>query len=119
LQEANRGLRGFLDLHRKSDFAPQLEQILLHVRQAQEMVTGIAKLMQQPPEPEEFSLEQPVKDALDLMKNRIKRSQIDYKYDVISPQKIVGSALQIATALINMIDNSIYWLGRYRRKIAI
>jgi signal transduction histidine kinase len=111
LQEANKGLREVLEKNRGSILEAELSQVLQHVRFAQEMVTGIARIMQQPASPEKFPLVEPAKTALGLMKNRLRRNKIEYEL-VEGPEVVEGDPEQLASALINMLDNSVYWVAK-------
>jgi signal transduction histidine kinase len=115
IQEAMKILRKVVqDLKVVAALAP-IRSVLSLLRDAQDVLGGIAKLMQKGPEDVEFSLSAPIRDAISLMKYKMERSGILYETELRKTFKIFGEERQIEIALVNMIDNSIYWLSQGTR----
>lgn len=100
----------------------KIHSAILHIKQADSTVGGIGKLMQKSSSEETFKLEKAVKDAIELMRYRLKRNSIEYEIDVKQSLIVKGSIRLITILLLNFLDNSIYWLLRNKaqeRKIKI
>ncbi len=82
------------------------------LRQADDVVSGIGKLMQQSSQSESAKPEKAANTALELVRFRCERNKIDIQ--VISEESIIvkGTDRLITIMLLNFIDNSIYWLQR-------
>jgi signal transduction histidine kinase len=85
------------------------------IKQADSTVGGISKLMQKTSKDETFSLEEAAKDAINLMKYRLIRNNIDYDVEKIESVIAKGSSRLITIILLNLLDNSIYWLLRNKK----
>ncbi len=112
IQEAMKILRNVLQAKPDSEFAPQLKSSISLLRQAQEVVGGIADIMQVGSSTKEFRLKTPVDDAIALMKYKLGRAGVHYVIEERKPDMTIGTEKQIVIALVNIIDNSIYWLGK-------
>ncbi len=86
--------------------------VLALLRQVDETVQGIGRLMIQTHEEETFNLEDPIDDALALMKSRFERNSVSYHKEIRKKIKIKGSERLITIMLLNFLDNSLYWLLR-------
>jgi signal transduction histidine kinase len=100
----------------------QIESIISLLKQADSTVGGIGRLMQQTEEDEVFKLEKTATNAWELMRYRLERNNIEYEPDMRKSLEITGSDKLITILLLNLLDNSIYWLLRKKpeeRKIKI
>jgi anti-sigma regulatory factor (Ser/Thr protein kinase) len=85
-------------------------QILQMLEVSEEMVDGFGKIARKS-KSETFYLESVVKDAIDVTRVRLTKENIQIE-SVVLAEKIRIKALknQLITALMNLIDNSSYWL---------
>ena len=120
LLEAMKTLRHMRD---SREIVPnQVESAISLLRQADSTVGGIGRLMQRTREEEPFELEKAAKNAVELMRYRMERNNIVYEMDLRSSRRVIGSDRLITILLLNLLDNSIYWLVRKKqgeRKIKI
>jgi signal transduction histidine kinase len=86
--------------------------ILLMLRQVDETIQGIGRLMQQTSDDEVFKLETSIDDAIDLMRFRFKRNSIVLEKDIRIEARVKGSERLVTIMLLNLLDNSLYWLLR-------
>ena len=85
-------------------------QILQMLEVSDEMVEGFGKIARKS-KPDIFSLESVVKDAIDVTKVKLSKENIQIESVTLSEKiKIKALKNQIITALMNLIDNSAYWL---------
>lgn len=112
IQESMKILRNLIQAQPDSEVAPQLKSSISLLRQAQEVVGGIADIMQVGTTTKEFQLKKPVDDAIALMKYKMGRTGVQYTIEDRKPEAAFGTEKQIVIALVNIIDNSVYWLGK-------
>ncbi|MCL5877221.1 MAG: ATP-binding protein [Candidatus Bathyarchaeota archaeon] len=120
LHEALKLLRELVD----SEEVPResLDPVLSVLKQADTVVSGIGKLMQQSQETE---VARPVKaatTACDLLRFRCQRNKIEIELTSDSTAAVKGTDRLITIMLLNFLDNSIYWLQRNKednRKLKI
>ena len=86
--------------------------ILSLLRQVDETVQGIGRLMAQTREEENFDLEDPIDDAIGLMRSRFKRNSVILEKEIRKKILVKGSERLITIMLLNFLDNSLYWLLR-------
>jgi hypothetical protein len=82
------------------------------VRQTDDVVGAITRIQQKSSTEEEFSAEHPVKLVEELFSYRLERRGIAYKREARIKFRIKGSSRLITLVLLNMLDNSSYWLLR-------
>lgn len=89
----------------------RLKQILQTTNIMDDLVRGVGKLTRKG-RPEVVSPESVVKDALDIMKLRLAKDKI--KVDLVQKDKFkIGYVRNmLITAILNLLDNSSYWLLR-------
>ncbi len=80
------------------------------VRQADSIVSGIGKLMQQTSRGEDLDPNKAVRDAVDLMRFKFKRNNIEIESSETKTFSVKGSDRLITIILLNFLDNSFYWL---------
>jgi len=98
----------------------RLVQILQTTDITSDLVRGVGKITRKG-RPEVFPLASVIKDALDITKLRLEKDNISIETPEKEKIKIRGIKNMVTTALLNLIDNSSYWL-LYRpseRKIII
>lgn len=110
LHEAMKLLRNEIDA--KSFSEEKARPILALLRQTDKTIQGIGRLMQQTRAEEVFKLEDSVDDAIELMDFRFKRNSISLKKEVRQKLETRGSERLVAIVLLNLLDNSLYWLLR-------
>ncbi len=81
------------------------------LRQADDVVGSITRIQQKSAHEEQFDVKRPVELAERLFTYRFERRKIDYSHEFRISFTIRGSSRLIAMALLNMFDNSSYWLG--------
>jgi signal transduction histidine kinase len=87
----------------------KLDQALTILEQIDEMVRGAGRIIRRG-RPENVRLFSAVKDAVDIMRLRLGKEGIAIKTREIEPLQVRGRRNLIVTAILNLIDNSAYWL---------
>lgn len=96
----------------KGEISNKIDQVIPVLKQADEVVVGISNLMKQPPQEEIARLEKVAESALKLLKYKFDRNKIKTEIIAPKPLKVKGSEKLLTIALINFLDNSIYWLQK-------
>ncbi len=73
---------------------------------------GVVKIAQTVIGEEEFDIRKPFETAIELMQYRLARNNIEFQKDFRLTGKIKGTERLLTMAILNFIDNSIYWLGK-------
>ena len=112
LREALRLTRQVAESTRTSDEkqVESLHRIVELLRQADSIVAGLGRLMQKSTEDMQIKLEKIAKEADQLMRYRMERNKIDCQIEVRKSATITGSDRLMVTVLLNLLDNSIYWV---------
>jgi len=115
--EVRRDMHEALKILRRMRDPKQLSQsgidtVISLLKQADSTVGGLGRLMQRTEDVEPFQLEKSAKVAIELLHHRFERNSIDCQLIVRSSRKIVGSDRLVTILLLNLLDNSIYWLLR-------
>ena len=87
----------------------RVNQALTAAGQIEEMVRGVGRMIRRG-RPASMSLSAPVKDALDIMNLRLRKEHIQPEFREEERIYIRGQRNLIGTAVLNLIDNSYYWL---------
>lgn len=107
-------------LRKARDEATEGDEILQYVNKALtavEQIDGIvhgADQMIRKGRPARILLSAPVRDALDVMKLRLQRKSIRVEFHERERIRIRGQRNLIGMAVLNLIDNSYYWLHHNR-----
>ncbi len=120
LHEALRLLRNMCESGEIS--REKIAPVLLVLKQADAVVSGIGKLMQQSSQEEVAKPEKAANVAFELLRYRFDRNKIDVKIISQNPATVKGSDRLLTVMLLNFLDNSIFWLQRNKendRKIRI
>jgi signal transduction histidine kinase len=120
IQEAMKLLRRVRES--KDAKSDNIDSAILLLKQADSTVGGIGRLMQRTREDEEFALQKPAKEAATLLRFRFERNKVECRVEVRNDVQVVGSERLIEILLLNLLDNSIYWVLRKKeseRKIKI
>jgi len=112
IQNAMKTLRTLLEDERATELVSPIRSAILLLRQAQEVIAGIADIMQISTDQKAFRLKRAADHAISLMKYRLSRAGITHSTIELSQESVIGLEKRIVIALINMIDNSAYWLNR-------
>ncbi len=89
-----------------------IESVINILQQIDAVVGGLVKLQQKSGYDEKFPVERTIEFAEVLYKNRLQRRNIDYSKDLRISFEIQGSSRQLGLVIMNMLDNSAYWLDR-------
>ena len=116
LQEVNRKLRAMVEVQKDNEVTRSLRELLDLVREAQELISGVASIMQQGEEEEDLALVKSAKSALSLLRYKMQRNDVKSSLEVQKSVTIRGNDRQIVVSLVNMLDNSIYWLGTKKQE---
>jgi signal transduction histidine kinase len=81
------------------------------LRQADDVVGSITRIQQKSTQEEQFDIKRPIELAENLFSYRFERRKIDYSHEFRISFAVKGSSRLITMALLNMFDNSSYWLG--------
>jgi len=121
VHEIIRNVDDLQDVLRKArDEAREKNEVLQYVNQALtavEQIDGIvhgADQMIRKGRPARILLSAPVRDALDVMKLRLQRKSIQVEFREEEHIYIRGQRNLIGMAVLNLIDNSYYWLHHNR-----
>jgi len=87
----------------------RLVQILQTTDITSDLVRGVGKITRKG-RPEVFSLGSAIKDALAITKLRLEKDDISIETSEKEKIKVRGIKNMVITALLNLIDNSSYWL---------
>lgn len=90
----------------------QIDSVISNLNQADEIVRGIGRLMQQAPSRERFRLRKVAERAIDLMRFKFARNSIKYEILGSISLEAKGSERLMIILLLNLLDNSFYWLLR-------
>ena len=112
-RDIHEGYRLLGKLSEKADKSLQKEIkiIVKQLEMADEILQGIVKISQGTQNEERFKLSVPINFAIDIMKQKAKRNNIEISYDVKIKESIAGTERLFSILLLNIIDNSIYWLN--------
>lgn len=91
--------------------ASEIDGVISRIRRVDELIAGVMRLSSRVVEGKSFEVAEVVNDALTLMKYRLDRNEIEPTKDFRKAFSIVGNQKLIDVLLINLLDNSIYWLG--------
>ena len=87
----------------------RVNQALTAAGQIEEMVRGVGRMTRRGRRAR-MSLSAPVRDALDIMNLRLQKEHIQTEFREAERIHIRGQRNLIGTAVLNLIDNSYYWL---------
>jgi signal transduction histidine kinase len=87
----------------------RLEHAVTVLEQIDEMVRGAGRIIRKG-RPENVQMFSAVKDAADIMRLRLEREGIAITTRETEPLQVRGRRNLIVTAILNLIDNSAYWL---------
>ena len=91
------------------DVARSLDNALIALEQIDSMLRGAGRIIRKG-RPENVRLYSAVKDAADIMRLRLAREDIGLDIRETEPIVVRGRRNLIVTAILNLIDNSAYWL---------
>ena len=112
-RDIHEGYRLLGKLSEKADKSLQKEIkiVVKQLEMADEILQGIVKISQGTQNEERFKLSVPINFAIDIMKQKAKRNNIEISYDIKIKESIAGTERLFSILLLNIIDNSIYWLN--------
>jgi signal transduction histidine kinase len=110
IQEAIKTLKAVAKRLPEGPESQAVGSALAHMQQADDIVGNITKVLQKPASEETFEIGKPIELAESLFKYRMERRNIEFHTDIRTSFTIQGSSRQIAILLVNMLDNSTYWL---------
>jgi signal transduction histidine kinase len=86
-----------------------INQALVGIGYIEDAVRGVGQIMKKG-RPTKISLSAPVQDALAIMERRLKKEYIEPDFQEDERIYIRGQRNLISTAVLNLVDNSYYWL---------
>lgn len=95
----------------KKTVVENLKKVIQTTDVVDDLVRGVGKLSRRGKK-ETVILASVVKDALDIVRPRFKKDEIETDYAEKSKVKVKGVKNMLVTALLNLLDNSSYWLLR-------
>lgn len=111
--DAEKMLKETLSAAKEKRFAgevvDQLNQLLQTLNILEGSVRGIGRISRKG-RVETLTVISVVKDALDIMSSRLKKDDIKIEEQILKILSITGQRNLIVTAILNLIDNSNYWL---------
>jgi len=93
----------------------KIKTVIEQLRQAEEILRGIVSISQAVKDDERFKLKNTIDFAINLMRQRLTRNEITIETNYQTDPTIVGSHRLIAVMLMNLIDNSIFWLNSQKK----
>ncbi|WP_299291784.1 sensor histidine kinase [Nitrosopumilus sp.] len=88
----------------------KIKTVIKQLHQADEVLQGIVNISQSTKDEERFEAKEPIQYVVDIMRNRGKREDVEISYDIKAKNTIVGALRLYSILLLNLIDNSFYWL---------
>jgi len=113
--EVRRDVREALKIMRQAKDAAKPDKIdaaISLLKQADSTVGGLGRLMQRTDDDEVFPLEDAAKSVMKLMRYRMDRNGIVYEIDPRKPKEAKGAERMVIVLLMNLMDNSIYWVSQ-------
>lgn len=110
VQESEKMLKRMIEKH-EPNMISKIKMVIEYLNQTDTILSGVVKLSQKVREQENFQLKIPADLAVNLLRQKFKRENIEISTDYRSSKIITGSQRLISVAVLNMLDNSIYWLG--------
>lgn len=112
------------DLIRGTDKNPfaKIKTVIKQLHRANEVLQGIVKLSQTTKDEERFWIKEPIEFVIEIMRNKAKRENIEVVSNMEIKKTTVGAQRLYEILLLNLIDNSMYWLKTQKntdRKIKI
>ena len=98
---------------KKTELEPdkKLKIVNEHLYHADDILQGTVKLSQTN-KTERFKINQPIDFAVKLLRSKLARNNITIDINIQIKENIVGSSRMISIALLNLLDNSIFWLNK-------
>jgi len=93
------------------NFQREIKTVIRQLEQADQILQGIVKISQATQDEERFKMSIPVDFAVDIMKQKADRNNIKIFTDIKIKRSLLGAERLFSVLLLNMIDNSIYWLN--------
>lgn len=108
VKESTKILKGLLR-EEKSENVEKIRNVIEHLQEMESIIRGITNLTNKGDPDEEFKLSTIANRALQLMNKKLERNKISYSIE--GPDfKVLSNPRAIVLILMNMVDNSIYWL---------
>ena len=112
---ARNHLEGIIKNSEKNPHAA-IKASIKQLYRADDMLQGTIKISQSTRDEERFGINEPIEFAIEIMQRRAKRENIEIIKDLRIKKSVVGIQRLYSTLLLNLIDNSIYWLSMSRSK---
>jgi len=110
INESTKILKKSLEPHERN-LISKIKLVIPQLVQSEEILKGLVKISQKIQDEEQFDLKKPTELAINLMRPKLARNNIGVSTDFRDSRIITGSERLITILLLNLIDNSIYWLG--------
>jgi len=98
----------------KSDGKEYIESARLAIEQlneSEEIIRGLVQIAEKVEDKEQFKLKLPVERSIELMQKKLERNNVKITLEVHKDVEVNSTRRAIIIMLLNMIENSIYWLG--------
>ena len=105
-------LRLAKDQNPESLVAADVQAAIDTLKHADGVIAGVARLQQKSGLDERFPVERPIESAESLFKYRLDRRNVTFSKVIRHRFELEGSSRQLTIVLLNMLDNSTYWLDR-------
>ena len=86
------------------------QKVIQHMNEIEQIVRGITRLSQKIDVDKKFKLKIPVEQSISLMKKKLERNNIRLSIEYRKDIEVSSQPRSIILMLLNMIDNSVYWL---------
>lgn len=94
--------KNFVEAARKA-----IEQLSTSVQ----IIRGLARIQEKDPDDEKLRLKIPIENVVSLMERKLNRNHVQIEIEDNLDTRVVTDRQSIVIILLNMIDNSIYWIS--------
>ena len=115
IHDARDNLEGIIKNKEKNLYAA-INASIKQLYHADDMLQGIINISQATKDEERFWIKEPIEFVTEIMRRKAKRENIEIIYDLRIKKSVVGAQRLYSTLLLNLIDNSIYWLSTSRSR---
>lgn len=101
---------------KKKELEPnkKIQIIIEQLQHAEDILQGVVKISQDSKK-ERFYIKESMDFAVKLMRQKMRRNEISIETDIKIKKSVVGASRLFSIILLNLIDNSIFWLNKKQK----
>ena len=92
------------------DYRESARNVIQHMNEIEQIVKGLTQLSQKVDADKKFKLKSAIEQSISLMKKKLDRNNVRISVEYRKDIEVSSQPRSITLMLLNMIDNSIYWL---------